>query len=1240
MKEIMIKPNTLTDQVVEVYSKGRDILMEGKVDMPPNSQSEGFKNSEATSATAEKRDEMKRVVLKNLDERQDLPVEVKKAVEELIRENGAKGDSSTEKAREVIRNASLENVARIDAAAQLLKRILTEKQKEAILEAHTQGAGEVGKDNGVAGVYNYTKEQLLRKARILKEAGFSPEERRALMEAGIVGTQPVDNAGISDPSILTEMDAMNNSLKVELQSPPNVLMDALVSISKLTGVSRAEKQVAVDRITKRIFEEKEIFRKEKEKTDADQSLKYRFSFSLMPEEIELLINKPMDWVNGQFDQVYALAEEGQELNSPLIQNTQQKISLALDLIKYSNPENMKSFINESTTHLHLLQMRTAIGYKDMEQVKGAAGQLRAHGLLLGMALEGGKVGAMFNRFQDLLEETRLWSNKRHHVMLEDVLRVQKTIIAEQMELAKKGKGGFGDLSSIVQGSNAKDDFEKAADEKITDLSIKNAMNDITKTLAEMKAKGIMDASKEKDMQDTLDQIGRIKKIRETSANITRTVRTAYDVFVSSQRMGVIVSRGKYLLKDSSRYRSDPIGPLTVYNMEDLSFNRFDMYSPEQEEFVDRIKLDMAENYLKKQREIQKGQAELTREQKIDLGKRLFRDLFAVPDFFSSGWRIEGVIQALEQRFEANIADGFKDLGDFESSLSPKEKENYPMQLSDNEKMACKSKIIKERAVEKAKDFALFMRLRHSGQDQLSDSVNKEGIVKTKKTREEIWEKIRKYRPEEIIRLFRERENAKVSELYKQMSDLDPELGLNDLERLANRSSDEGGRGRDLTVYDKFKLKYGTIIGLLRQDGFNNVDGKGIPDPKQINLSILNPEQRALIDSVKGPGSADLLMKLSEAMQRFIGDNRLVDDLLTKNEFADIYVRSIIIDDALLDRLENEKSDVLSQPGLAELGYDPFSKTVGEAAAGNDTLTRSWNDTDNGIKAGNTLIKFIKEENLEEKTKIALDFANLASQYNGLGSKGMSECVRYTIGTYLNLTKLDMIWDVVGTNSMPFRVPISEAQRIFGTHIRPASRDELRKNYEHLRGFLNASTSKNREAMLEKKKEIEEEDLSSKYQEEAKMQTVLTLKEFREKKYREALKKLSLSKEEMQEAEDLGISTDEFKERKFGNKNLKQDARGIALPEDGIAQANKMNISVEEFKENMLIKEILIRALNEQFEKEEEDSKRFSKDLERLFETTGKDSTKRFAMRFILYLMLAVFGETYTIVKSGFKDPSK
>ncbi len=71
------------------------------------------------------------------------------------------------------------------AAGLVVKRQLTEVQEKALIEAH-----EVGLKEG-RGFFTYTEEDLLKKSRLLKEAGFSADERRLLMENGVTGTSGV-----------------------------------------------------------------------------------------------------------------------------------------------------------------------------------------------------------------------------------------------------------------------------------------------------------------------------------------------------------------------------------------------------------------------------------------------------------------------------------------------------------------------------------------------------------------------------------------------------------------------------------------------------------------------------------------------------------------------------------------------------------------------------------------------------------------------------------------------------------------------------------------------------------------------------------------------------------------------------------------------------------------------------------------------------------------------------------------
>ena len=82
---------------------------------------------------------------------------------------GAKTSSSAQKAEEV------------------LGLRLSSSQRRAVEEAHLIGQGERGKNGALAGIGNYTEDQLRRKADILNRAGFSKNQRRQLMEAGVVG---------------------------------------------------------------------------------------------------------------------------------------------------------------------------------------------------------------------------------------------------------------------------------------------------------------------------------------------------------------------------------------------------------------------------------------------------------------------------------------------------------------------------------------------------------------------------------------------------------------------------------------------------------------------------------------------------------------------------------------------------------------------------------------------------------------------------------------------------------------------------------------------------------------------------------------------------------------------------------------------------------------------------------------------------------------------------------------------
>ena len=80
------------------------------------------------------------------------------------------------------RVAALSDADRLGEAQTLLGRALTDAEKNAILQAHNVGAG-TGR-----GFFTYTREEIVQKGNILRQAGFKAEDIRKLMEKGVTGS--------------------------------------------------------------------------------------------------------------------------------------------------------------------------------------------------------------------------------------------------------------------------------------------------------------------------------------------------------------------------------------------------------------------------------------------------------------------------------------------------------------------------------------------------------------------------------------------------------------------------------------------------------------------------------------------------------------------------------------------------------------------------------------------------------------------------------------------------------------------------------------------------------------------------------------------------------------------------------------------------------------------------------------------------------------------------------------------
>ena len=94
---------------------------------------------------------------------------------------------------------------KISKAEEVLGVKLSSSQKRAVKMSYLVGQKEKGVNGALAGIENYTEDQLKKKEEILKQAGFSEDQRRKLIEQGVVGDDLLQRASFELEKALTEI---------------------------------------------------------------------------------------------------------------------------------------------------------------------------------------------------------------------------------------------------------------------------------------------------------------------------------------------------------------------------------------------------------------------------------------------------------------------------------------------------------------------------------------------------------------------------------------------------------------------------------------------------------------------------------------------------------------------------------------------------------------------------------------------------------------------------------------------------------------------------------------------------------------------------------------------------------------------------------------------------------------------------------------------------------------------------
>jgi len=690
-------------------------------------------------------------------------------------------------------------------------------------------------------------------------------------------------------------------------------------------------------------------------------------------DITLIRKDPMKWLDEKFDRVYQYVKAGNELASPQINQLQQMFSIGANhLSTYGSdirgitPEIIEEFIETFNTRLNIIFMRSAIEHKNMESVKQAAERLQSHGLLTALGMEHGNVNFMFGRIGEKLEDARLAQDK----LMQELSQLPQNATSE---------------------ARRKQILDEAARLHVSPEMMSNLQDSLIEEQVDLAVRGIGPYSQayEDAMVEVVNRVGQSGETASTTQartlvknEITRAVRMAYDAFVVSQRQAILVARGHSLAglpgKSADAFQSDPSQLFNMFNLEDLLTEKFGLFNKQSHAFLDQIKLDIAKSKLG---ERAKG---LSEEQLLDYGTRMFRDLWAAPDLFSSRWRIDYFLKKIEE----NVAE---------------RNHNNPDKQVD------------------ASDLGLFMRLKREPS-----------------TRQTVWGKIAEIRPEEMIRLFRER-GVTNPEMIAKLNEF---FSGSEFDGVRVYKTDANGNPTtemdSFRTYDKFKQEFGAVVQLLRQNGYKEMRAL------KIGRYEFNPAEKELIAKYfSGDVSkAGQLQRMFAHFSRVAGQQDTISTLMS-DKFEDIYTRTLLVDDALLDILDKKGSEGKITP-LSDT-WRPGSEVA------QDPFVRNFNDLEHFAKAAGQLVGFIYTEDAKKRLEAAQTFAEEVSNYNG--QPGRSECLRYTEGTYLEISKIPMFWDAMSVGKLPFRQTMTKIEEIYGPHAETKSRGDLRQELDNMRSQI-------------------------------------------------------------------------------------------------------------------------------------------------------------------------------------------
>ncbi len=491
-------------------------------------------------------------------------------------------------------------------------------------------------------------------------------------------------------------------------------------------------------------------------------------------------------------------------------------------------------------------------------------------------------------------------------------------------------------------------------------------------------------------------------------------KVGFNVFRASMRMAVHVSKGRVLraemlsekgyreLRKEDTFESDP---------DEILVNQYNpwQFGIEKWNKMGKPKYKMFENIMK-----------LMGKEDLEVGHQKMINALAIPDYFSSSWRIKTVFEALEKR------------------LFIAQREANPGKTEEDVKS-----IVEDQIASIATGLKFKLNGRHKDKNKAKDAARN----------------VAKYRPLEFIKAYAvdydELGNAYSSgarqDEFKRMLDRG-EFDTGNIE-IRNYVRLEEILGRYIyPIYEKAmnpvkRDKKGKVI--LDHDGnpafdWINLKGIDIANPTGEHEGYITGVVELINENVPPEKQLTVfqLKALYKKIQDFASNNATLDDINKTPRHDHMHHKTLYLDDAPLGQMEQVmiNSDGDDLPKVSK----QFFETEGGRR---DPYARMWGDTFTATAAQNHMWEAMDARDHGKLTEALAGVAGTLINYSGR-EPYMYLSANIAAG-WLDLAKAENVW---GTFSLNDKVPwaTSEFERLFGLAAPSMSRDEVKGAWERIK----------------------------------------------------------------------------------------------------------------------------------------------------------------------------------------------